>query len=76
MEERNIALRYRAKAKVYDVMTFGFGALMVKFAQMNVGLAVIVMLVCAYLFVELTKADYLSANNRLPVKFIWSESCQ
>ena len=57
-DERNVAVSSRAKAKAYDVMTFVFGALMVAFALMNVGLVPIVMLVSAYLFVEITAIWY------------------
>ena len=50
-DERNQEISNRAKAKAYDVMVFVFGALMVSFALMNVDLAVLLMLVFAYLFV-------------------------
>ena len=50
-DERNQEISNRAKAKAYDVMVFVFGALMVAFALMNVDLAVVLMLVFAYLFV-------------------------
>lgn len=57
-DERNIAVAARAKARAYDVMTFVFGALMVAFVFMQVDLVPIVMLVCTYLFVEITGIWY------------------
>lgn len=50
-DERNIAIGNRAKAKAYDLMIFVFGALMISFALMNVGLAPLLLLAGAYLFV-------------------------
>ena len=50
-DERNQQIANRAKAKAYDVLVFIFGALMLSFALMNVDLAVVLMLVFAYLFV-------------------------
>ncbi|MCH5287656.1 MAG: hypothetical protein J1E43_09545 [Christensenellaceae bacterium] len=50
-DERNIAVNNRAKARAYDMMVYVFGALMVAFALMNADLAVILMLVGAYLLV-------------------------
>ena len=50
-DERNIAISNRAKAKAYDLMIFVYGALMVSLSLMNVGLTVVLLLVCAYLFV-------------------------
>lgn len=49
-DERNSAIRNRAKAKGYDMMIFIFGALMVAFALMGIDLTVL-LLVFAYLFV-------------------------
>lgn len=48
-DERNIAVNNRAKARAYDVMVCVFGVLMVAYALMNADLAVILMLVGAYL---------------------------
>lgn len=50
-DERNIYIACKAKAKAYDMMIFVFGALMVSFALMNIDLAAVLLLVCAYLFV-------------------------
>ncbi|APM39801.1 DUF6442 family protein [Clostridium kluyveri] len=50
-DERNSAIRNRAKAKGYDMMIFIFGALMVAFALMGIDLTVLLLLVFAYLFV-------------------------
>lgn len=50
-DERNQEIANRAKAKAYDAMVFVFGALMPSFALMNVDVAVVLLLVFAYLFV-------------------------
>ena len=50
-DERNREIITRAKAKAYDTMVFVFGALMISFALMNVDVAVILLVVFAYLFV-------------------------
>lgn len=50
-DERNQEISNRAKAKAYDAMVFIFGALMLSFTLMNVELAVVLLLVFAYLFV-------------------------
>jgi len=50
-DERNREISNRAKAKGYDTMVFVFGALMISFALMNVDVAVVLLMVFAYLFV-------------------------
>ena len=50
-DERNQQISNRAKAKAYDVMVFVYGAMMVALALMNVDLAVVLLVVFAYLFV-------------------------
>ena len=50
-DERNREISTRAKAKAYDTMVFVFGALMISFALMNVDIAVVLLMVFAYLFV-------------------------
>jgi len=50
-DERNIAIGNRAKAKVYDMMVFVYGALMLSFALMGVDMIVILLLAFSYLFV-------------------------
>lgn len=50
-DERNIAVNHCAKARAYDMMIYVFGALMVAYALMNADLAVILMLVGAYLLI-------------------------
>ncbi len=50
-DERNIALDNRAKAKVFDIMIFVFGALMISFALMGTEISAVLLLVGAYLFV-------------------------
>lgn len=50
-DERNIAIGNKAKAKAYDLMIYVFGALLLSFALMGVGMAPILLLDFAYLFV-------------------------
>ena len=50
-DERNRAVNDRAKARAYDMMIYIFGALMVAYALMNADLAVVLMLVGAYLVI-------------------------
>jgi len=51
-DERNVAIINRSKAKAYDCMTFVYGALMLCFALMNVDMIVVLLLVFAYLFIQ------------------------
>ena len=51
-DERNVAIAERSKARAFDLMTFVLGALMLCFALMQVDLALVLLLVCAYLFIE------------------------
>jgi hypothetical protein len=51
LDERNILITSRAKAKAYDMMVFIFGALMLTFALMEVDMIAILLLVFAYLFI-------------------------
>jgi len=51
MDERNIAIANRAKAKAFDMMVFVFGALMLSFALMGIDLTAVLLLVSAYLFI-------------------------
>lgn len=50
-DERNVAVGNRAKAKAYDMMVFVFGALMLSYALMGVGVLPVLLLVGSYLFV-------------------------
>jgi len=50
-DERNIAVGNRAKAKAHDMMVFVFGALMLSYALMGVGVLPLLLLVGSYLFV-------------------------
>ena len=50
-DERNRAIADRAKARAYDAMVFIFGAVMLSLALMEVDLAALLLVVCAYLFV-------------------------
>ncbi|MFZ5352381.1 MAG: hypothetical protein ACOZCL_06595 [Bacillota bacterium] len=51
MDERNIVIGNRAKAKAYDIMIYVFSSLMLAFVLMDIDLIVILLLVFAYLFV-------------------------
>ncbi len=50
-DERNIAVGNRAKAKAHDMMIFVFGALMISYALMGVGILPLLLLVASYMFV-------------------------
>lgn len=50
-DERNVTISNRAKAKVYDMMIFVFGILMLVFALMGVDIVAVLLLVFSYLFV-------------------------
>lgn len=50
-DERNLSIANRAKGRAFDVMIPLFGALMLSFALMGIGMVPILMLVAAYLFV-------------------------
>jgi len=58
MDERNIAIGNRAKAKAYDLMLMMFGALLLAFAFMQVDFYLILAFVAAYLFVVFTNIYY------------------
>ncbi|MBQ1252440.1 MAG: hypothetical protein IIY02_05940 [Firmicutes bacterium] len=51
-DERNMAVSNRAKGKAFDFMIYLFGGLMLAFVLMGVKLAVVLLLVVAYLIVE------------------------
>ena len=63
-DERNIAISNHAKAKAYDAMIYIFGALMLIFVFMNAELAVILLLMAAYLIVVGVFIFYLSKNQK------------
>lgn len=50
-DERTVAIANMAKAKAFDAMLFLFGALMLSYGLMQADLAVILLLVAAYLFI-------------------------
>jgi hypothetical protein len=52
-DERNLTIINRAKAKAYDCMIFIYGALLLTISLMEVAMAVILLLVGAYLIVVL-----------------------
>ncbi len=58
-DERNTAIRNRAKAKAYDLMMMVFGALMLAVALMQVDIYVILTFVAAYLFIVCSNSYYL-----------------
>lgn len=63
-DERNIAIRNKAKAKSYDLMVIGFGALMMAFALMQVDWAVILSIVIVYLFVVFSNIYFVIKYNK------------
>lgn len=63
-DERNIAIMNRAKGKAYDAMIYIFGALMVSFALMELEMAVVLLLVFAYLLVVGISIYYRCKYNR------------
>ncbi|ACT01507.1 hypothetical protein [Paenibacillus sp. JDR-2] len=50
-DERNLANNNRAKAKAYDMMIFVFGALITALALMDIDLTMVILFICAYLFI-------------------------
>lgn len=50
-DERNILIRGKAKGKAFDVMIYTFSAVMFSFVVMGTGIAEILILAAAYLFV-------------------------
>lgn len=50
-DERNIAIRCRAKGKAFNLMVYVFSALLISFAVMGVDFAAVLLLVFAYLLV-------------------------
>lgn len=63
-DERNIAIRNKAKAKAYDLMILVFGALMMAFALMGVSWSVVLAIVIAYLFVVFSNIYFISKYNK------------
>ena len=59
-DERNTAIRNKAKAKAYDLMVMVLGALMLVFTLMQVELYVILVFIAAYLFIVFSSIYYLS----------------
>ena len=52
LDERNVMIGDRAKARAYDLMIYVYAALMLAFALMGESLWVVIPLVIAYLFVQ------------------------
>lgn len=63
-DERNIAIRNKAKAKAYDLMVMVFGALMMAFALMQVSRVVVLAIVIAYLFVVFSNVYFISKYHK------------
>ena len=51
-DERNVMIGNAAKGKAFDLMTYLYGALTFSFAIMDIGIAPVLLLVAAYLFVH------------------------
>lgn len=58
LDERNIAIGNRAKAKAYNFMTPLFSALLLAFALMGVDLIPLLLLLFAYLLVQVYALYY------------------
>lgn len=63
-DERNVAVRNKAKAKAYDIMVYIFAALQIAFGLMGVGLPVIIMLNVAYFSVIGFEIYYFRKLNK------------
>lgn len=63
-DERNISIRYRAKARAYDLMVMVFGALMMLFAMLEVNWTVVVAIVIAYLFIIFSNVYFINKYNK------------
>lgn len=63
-DERNQAIRHRAKSKAFDRMLYVFSALILAFALMGVDAVVILLLVFVYLFVLGTYVYYLTRYDQ------------
>lgn len=63
-DERNVAVRNKAKAKAYDMMVYIFAALQIAFGLMGVGLLVIIMLNVAYFSVIGLEIYYFRKLNK------------
>ena len=58
-DERNIAIRNKAKAKAFDLMLFVFGGLMLSFSLMQADMVLTLSLVACYLFIVFSHIYYL-----------------
>ena len=63
-DERNTAIRNKAKAKAYDLMVMVFGALMLSFGLMNADMTIILSFVAAYLFIVFSSVYYFSKYQK------------
>ncbi len=63
-DERNKAIGYKAKARVYDLMIHVYAAIILAFALMQVELFVTLTLVAIYLFYVFANVYYLSKYNK------------
>ncbi|MEA4932732.1 MAG: hypothetical protein VB071_03970 [Lawsonibacter sp.] len=63
-DERNVAIANRSKANAYDIMVYVYSALMLAFALMGTDMAVILLLVFAYLFIVGCSIYYRCKYNK------------
>lgn len=63
-DERNTAIRNKAKAKAYDLMVMVFGSLMLAFALMQADWTVVAALIAAYLFVTFSNIYFINKYNK------------
>ncbi len=62
-DERNSAIRDKAKSRAYDIMLYVYGVLMVSFALFGAELYVLFSLIAAYLFIIGTNIYYINKLN-------------
>lgn len=63
-DERNTAIRNKAKAKAYDLMIMVFGALMLAFGLMSADMSVILTFAAAYLFIVFSSIYFLGKYQK------------
>ncbi|MGF7146236.1 hypothetical protein HNQ56_004703 [Anaerotaenia torta] len=63
-DERNQAIRDKAKARVYEMMIFVYAAILLAFALMQVNMYVILTLTAVYLFFIFANVYYLAKYNK------------
>lgn len=63
-DERNRAIRDKAKSRVYDLMVYVYAAILLAFALLQVDIYVVLTLVAVYLFFIFSNVYYLSKYNK------------